>query len=1121
MSVNTKQNIINSLGLSFDFLENGLLKSIEVDPVRISLKNASSFSKSGANIYLRKKTKPCVYKALLGPESNSRFKIKENTFIAEGSWCGLDYVCILQLSEKSLSWQWSIEINNASNGTVELDLIYVQDAGLKRKSDALINEYYVGQYLERRILEDENYGSVICCRQNFKDSIGSPWLMMASKNSATSASVDGIQFYGKTFRETGIEEGLIADRLGGECSGELSILALQEKPFILAVNENHKSVFVTTYLQDHSLATSEEDLVQLPKLMLEFDDEVSSQNSKELLFSSDKNIFNTSVLLPVDDLNYEDLNRFFGNDRRYSEIENGQLLSFFCGQNNHIVLRSKEVLVDRPHGHIMQAKAGYTPDENIVSTTSYAYGVFNSHLTQGNTNFNCFLSICSSQFNLETQTGQRIFIEIGGQRYLLGVPSAFEIGLNHCRWIYKYDDYCFQVRSWTSKKAPQVNMDFKVISGTDVKLLVTNHFDEGNGWKIISGNTSGEYIAKPKASSLIASKFPNAQFRILVNSTDSGYEAYGDEVLYFNNKSQGGSFLNLDVQKTSNFCMSFIGEISYAVKIAKIEDANKQWLEDCKDAQSVWQDLCLKLSLKGNSEDIAAIQEILPWYGMNALTHLLTPHGLEQFDGAAWGTRDTTQGPFELLMNMQKYEEAKQVLRIMFSNQDADGGWPQWFMFDSYSNTRHDSAHGDIYHWCIIAISNYIKVTGDLEFLNEILPYYHEKGVEFAEKMPLNEHVDRLVNMIIDSFIPGTAFVPFGGGDWNDSMQPVNKELAQRLISCWTVELNYQAFMDCQLVYEKLSQLEKSTRLKEICKQIKADFNKYLIKDGVVAGHGLIEDDGTISLLLHPSDNNTNIQYRLLPMIRGIISGIFTPEQVKSHQDIIEKHLKGPDGARLMNRPPKYNGGIQTFFQRAESSPFFGREIGIMYMHAHLRYAESLALTGKADAFIKALRQANPIAYKDIVTCGDLRQSNCYYSSSDVTFKNRYEADERYEELKVGKITLKGGWRIYSSGPGIYMGLIVSRLLGLRAEFGNTIIDPVISCSMDGLSASMNFMRHSVIFIYTVKEDCVGPKTISINGKAIDFTSEDNQYRLGGAVIPTNEFLVMLEQKENIIEIVL
>ena len=48
-------NIKNSLGLSFGILENGSIKSIEVGPIRISLKAATPFSKSGTNIWLRKR----------------------------------------------------------------------------------------------------------------------------------------------------------------------------------------------------------------------------------------------------------------------------------------------------------------------------------------------------------------------------------------------------------------------------------------------------------------------------------------------------------------------------------------------------------------------------------------------------------------------------------------------------------------------------------------------------------------------------------------------------------------------------------------------------------------------------------------------------------------------------------------------------------------------------------------------------------------------------------------------------------------------------------------------------------------------------------------------------------
>jgi 1,2-beta-oligoglucan phosphorylase len=192
-----------------------------------------------------------------------------------------------------------------------------------------------------------------------------------------------------------------------------------------------------------------------------------------------------------------------------------------------------------------------------------------------------------------------------------------------------------------------------------------------------------------------------------------------------------------------------------------------------------------------------------------------------------------------------------------------------------------------------------------------------------------------------------------------------------------------------------------------------------------------------------------------------------------------------------------------------------------MYVHEHIRYAESLARTGKADAFVKALRQAIPVGYRNIVTCGDIRQANCYYSSSDVHFRNRYEADDRYDEISSGKLTLRGGWRVYSSGPGIFIGIIVTRLLGLRVEYDNVIIDPVMPLSFDGLSVSMDFLDHQVTFNFEVKTGNFSPKSISINGNDVAFTLEENKYRRGGAVIPVAEFLEKMDQKVNLINLVL
>src|SRR5262245_12111826 len=189
--------------------------------------------------------------------------------------------------------------------------------------------------------------------------------------------------------------------------------------------------------------------------------------------------------------------------------------------------------------------------------------------------------------------------------------------------------------------------------------------------------------------------------------------------------------------------------------------------------------------------------------------------------------------------------------------------------------------------------------------------------------------------------------------------------------------------------------------------------------EGHIAGFSHFHDDGNVEYLLHPRDRSTGIHHRLLPMIHAIIADLLTPEQAAAHVALMRAHLLGADGARLFDNPAKYRGGPQEHFQRAESSTFFGREIGIMYTHAHLRYAEAMARWGDADAFFEALRRAHPIAIASVIATAAPRQANCYYSSSDAVVADRYEAASRYADVRAGRVSFEGGWRVYSSGAGI------------------------------------------------------------------------------------------------------
>ncbi len=1197
-------NIRNEAGLAAEILENGAVGWVEAAPVLISLRRASLYSGAYANVWLRKRGRSKWFLPLTGPGNESRFRVAGGIFFAEGTHDGISYVCTLRLSDKSLSWEWRIDLRNGSGGDTELDLVCLQDAGLKTASPGLVNEYYVSQYTERRVLEDPVHGKVVCCRQNMKESGGHPWMMMASLGRAASACTDGMLFYGRSYRATGIPEGLLADSLDGEYAGESSVVALQEEPFILHVGESRSVRFAGTFLHNHPPATSEADLDRLPGLMKEFSHDPfisreairkeegggsdgksgikaesglggelksrisgesgikaesglggelksrisgesghgsewksrisgeSGQGSEETSrvtetdypedsFSHVSDLFGQPVFLQSDDLDNDEIEKLFPGNRRHEETAAGKLLSFFRGDCSHVMLRGKEILADRPHGHIMHTRTAYVPDDRVMSTTCYAFGVFNSHITQGNTNFNTLLSVCNSQFNLNPYTGQRIFVTAGGKRMLLGVASAFEMGLNYCRWIYREGRNLYQVRTWTSGETAQVNTEFRVLDGGQVELLVTHDFDELNGWTLMPGTRVGEYCAKPAQDSMIVSRYPEAGFIISIRSTDSSCIAGGRGLECPDAWPCEPGLFAVKTGPVTRLGISFTGCVSEEIAPVLSDDPEVEFASDAKGASDEWMELSRSLSIESSNQDIEAIREILPWFGMNALTHFLTPYGLEQFSGAAWGTRDISQGPVELLLSMGKYAEARRVLEVIFSNQEPDGGWPQWWMFDRYNDIRADSAHGDVIYWCLIAVSSYIKSSGDFDFLNERLPYYRKDKQSETIIASLGEHIDRLVKKVIMSFVPGRSLVRYGGGDWNDSLQPVSRDLAEKLVSSWTVEMNYQAFMQYADVCAAAGNHEGAAEMSGYAARIRDDFNSYLVRDGVVAGYGLAGDDGTITLLLHPSDTTTGISYSLLPMERGIVSGIFTQEQAVHHLELVEKYLKGPDGARLMDRPLRYSGGIQRIFQRAESSTFFGREIGLMYVHEHIRYAEALARTGRADEFLMALRQAVPADCRAVIPPADIRQSNCYYSSSDAIFENRYKADLHYNEILEGKTALRGGWRIYSSGPGIFAGIIMTHLLGIRREWGRYVIDPVLPPALDGLKATMKIAGRMITFTYHVREGSSGPKRIVVNGRELNVKLEHNPYRAGGAVVDDDTFSDLPDGHPNTAEIYL
>lgn len=335
------------------------------------------------------------------------------------------------------------------------------------------------------------------------------------------------------------------------------------------------------------------------------------------------------------------------------------------------------------------------------------------------------------------------------------------------------------------------------------------------------------------------------------------------------------------------------------------------------------------------------------------------------------------------------------------------------------------------------------------------------------------------------------------------------------MASSWTVALTYE-------VLKKLaSQLqafdpEYAKHLTELSKGIKHDFEKYMLADGTLPGFVYMEDSEHVELMVHPTDKKTGIQYRLLPMQQSMIGELLSPEQADHHVAIIKEHLQFPDGVRLMNRPATYAGGVSTNFKRAEQAANFGREIGLQYVHAHIRFTEAMAKLGREEETWQALGVINPIQIAQRVENAEIRQANAYFSSSDGDFKTRVEAQENFGKLKEAAVGVKGGWRIYSSGPGIYMNQLISNVLGIRTFVDHVELDPVLPAELAGLTLTYRLFDRPVEIVY---HSASTPKVL-INGEEMSTEFAENRYRQGALVLKKAALCAKLnENQTNTIDI--
>lgn len=1050
-------------------------------------------------LHLRRRTADGVTSMpLVGARSGAAHTVGEGVARWDGTGLGARWTVHLVLDPERTAWVWRVDLAPVPGEVpagATYDVAVLQDLSLAPEAAAQSSEPYVSQYVAHRLERDERFGRVVLSRQTMTGAPALPLALAALAEGAVAAGTDAFDLVTPHARSGQVPAFLTGepwpDRVRQHemaTAGLLSGTTDLAEPWTLhAVARFWPDVrgAMTRVLAD--LPALADDLVARASA-------VAAATTPARPGTDERSLLATAPVLAGDPLT-DDALLALGDGARYPERDaSGALLSYFTPAGAHVVRGEKDLLLDRPHGHVLLSGDALAPDRPTLSTTVFAHGVVGSHTVLGNTSFDRFAGVHRNHLNLLRSNGVRVLVRRDGRWQLLGQPSAFLLDVGEARWLYRWADAEIEVR--TVAAADRAVLLTEVRSSADVDVLVTTDVDLGAGsW--IAEPADGTALAFRADPGTAVAEHHDALTYVLAASAGAGLG--GDAPLFADGADRGTSVVTVRATEARLLRVAVAADLARgataapdaAAAVADGLDAATHAAAHRRTLAALTRDVRI-----AEGSRLAELSVLLPWWAHDARVHFLVPHGLEQYSGAAWGTRDVCQGPFELLVAAGRFDAARDVLLRVLSRQGVDGTFPQWFMFDDYAEVLQEHAHGDVVVWPLFALGQYLRATGDLGVLDAVVPF--RDGAD----APVLAHLDALIEHQATHRVPGTALPAYGEGDWDDTLQPARPEMREHMTSTWTSALTFQALT---LVAEQLHDAPGAParalggRMATMAGELLADVRRHLLPDGVATGFATVEG-GVVTPVIHPRDSSTGLTYRLIAMTRPIIAELFDADQADRHEALVREHLHFPDGVRLTNKPARFADGEVESFLRAEQAAFFGREVGLMYVHAHVRWVEALASLGRAAVGDELLR-LSPIGMRDRVPSALPRQRTCYTSSSDATFPDRYTAAAGFDGLRTGDVPTADGWRVYSSGPGIYIRQVLHGLLGLDERADVLVVDPALAPEDDGLTVDVVLAGRSRRVVYRV-DPAADRVEVRADGVILPADETPRRYRAAGAVLP-------------------
>jgi len=403
------------------------------------------------------------------------------------------------------------------------------------------------------------------------------------------------------------------------------------------------------------------------------------------------------------------------------------------------------------------------------------------------------------------------------------------------------------------------------------------------------------------------------------------------------------------------------------------------------------------------------------------------------FGGRGIGFRDSSQDVMGVMSAMP--EEARELIEKLLSVIKINGSAMHQFYASTMVANEGDSReyedrpkfYGDDHLWIVFAVCAYLKETGDLRFLDRVLPYYEkDKHGAPREQGTVLNHLERALEFTKTNV--GRHGLPLlGFADWNDTVN-----LKTGAESLFVANQYGKALLDMIELCEFRGEHAQADRYRADYEHMRGLVNEFAWDGEWYVRY--FDHDGS------PVGSKKNAQGQIWTNGQSwpVISGFAPRDRAERALESVNRLLNTPNGIKLSG--PGYDGfdpakgGVTTY-------PPGAKENGGIFLHANPWVMIAETLVGNGDRAFEYYNQINPAAKNDVI---DTYECEPYVYAQNI-LGNEHPL---FGLARNSWLSGTASWT-YQAGT--------KHILGIMPSYGGLEINPCIPKAWNGFSVRRQF----------------------------------------------------------------